>query len=126
MAEPLTLANSILPLGILLALVAFLPGWFHRRNRLSQRGLAVAVGKTAVVAAVAGAVMLFVLYDRINTGQVAGLLADPLGRTTFFLGRSAWFGLLWLPVLGFVWLIRAQGIERQKALTMGRGGGKTE
>ena len=59
MNEPLTLTlwNAILPLAGLCALVAWLPGWFAGRGNLSQAVLARAVGVTAVVARVVGAVV---------------------------------------------------------------------
>ena len=126
MNEPLTLTlwNSILPLAGLCALVAWLPGWFAGRGNLSQARLARAVGVTALVALGVGAVLAAGLYAAINEGVWAGVLAAPLERAGFFLGRSALFALLWGPVLGFVWLVKAQELNRQLGLRMvdGEGG----
>ncbi|WP_295072655.1 hypothetical protein [Tabrizicola sp.] len=120
----LTLWNSILPLAGLSALVALLPGWFAGRGSLSQRVLAWAVVKTAVVALVVGAVLAVGLYAAINDGVMAGILAAPVERAGFFLGRSALFALLWGPVLGFVWLVKAQEMNRRIGMRMVDEGGK--
>jgi hypothetical protein len=124
--EPLTLTlwNSILPLAGLCALVAWLPGWFVGPGNLSQAKLARAVGVTALVALVVGAVLAAGLYAAINEGVWAGVLAAPLERAGFFLGRSALFALLWGPVLGFVWLLKAQELNRRLGMRMVDEGGK--
>jgi hypothetical protein len=123
-ALTLTLWNSILPLAGLCALVAWLPGWFAERGNLSQARLSRAVGVTAVVALVGGALLAAGLYAAINEGVWAGVLAAPLERAGFFLGRSALFALLWGPVLGFVWLVKAQELNRRLGMRMvdGEGG----
>lgn len=120
----LTLWNSILPLAGQSTLVAVLPGWFAGRGCLSQRVLGWAVVKTAVVALVVGAVLAVALYAAINDGVVAGILAAPVERVGFFLGRSALFALLWGPVLGFVWLVKAQEMNRRIGMRMVDEGGK--
>jgi hypothetical protein len=119
-----TLWNSILPLAALTALVAWLPGWLAGRGNLSQARLARAVGVTALVALVVGAVLAAALYAAINEGVWAGVLKAPLERAGFFLGRSALFALLWGPVLGFVWLVKAQELNRRLGMRMvdGEGG----
>ena len=126
MDEPLTLTlwNSILPLAGLCALVSWLPGGLVGRRNLSQRALARAVGVTAVVALVVGAVLATGLYAAINEGVWAGGLAAPLERAGFYLSRSALFALLWGPVLGFVWLVKAQELNRRLGMRMvdGEGG----
>jgi hypothetical protein len=118
----LDLWNSILPLAGLCALVAWLPGWIAGRGNLSQARLSRAVGVTAVVALVVGAVLAAGLYAAINEGVWAGFLAAPLERVGFFLGRSALFALLWGPVLGFVWLVKAQELNRRLGRRMVDGG----
>jgi len=120
----LTLWNSILPLAGLCALVAWLPGWVAGRGNLSQGALARAVGVTALVALGVGAVLAAGLYAAINEGVWAGVLAAPLERAGFFLGRSALFALLWGPVLGFVWLVKAQELNRRAGLRMVDEGGR--
>ena len=126
MNEPLTLTlwNAILPLAGLCALVAWLPGVLAGRGNLSQAVLARAVGKTALVALVVGAVLAAGLYAAINEGVWAGVLKAPLERAGFFLGRSAMFALLWGPVLGFVWVVKAQELNRRLGMKMvdGEGG----
>lgn len=117
-ALTLDLGNSILPLAALCALVAWLPGWFAGADGLSQRVLASAVVKTAVVAVVVGAGLAVALYAAINDGVVAGIVAAPVERVGFFLGRSALFAMLWGPVLGFVWLVKAQEMNRRLGMRM--------
>lgn len=123
-ALTLDLWNSILPLVGLSALVAVLPGWFAGPGNLSQARLSRAVGVTALVALVVGAVLAAGLYAAINEGVWAGVLAAPLERAGFFMGRSALFALLWGPVLGFVWLVKAQELNRRLGMRMvdGEGG----
>ncbi len=123
-ALTLDLWNSVLPLVLLCGLVAVLPGWFAGRDCLSQRVLAGAVVKTAVVVFVVGAGLAVALYAAINDGVLAGILAAPVERVGFFLGRSALFALLWGPVLGFVWLVRSQEMNRRIGMRMVDEGGK--
>jgi hypothetical protein len=122
--QTLDLWNSILPLVLLCGLVVLVPSWLVGRGNLSQARLLRAVGVTAVVALVVGAVLAAGLYAAINEGVWAGVLAAPLERAGFFLGRSALFALLWGPLLGFVWLVKAQELNRRLGMQMvdGEGG----
>jgi hypothetical protein len=117
-ALTLDLWNSILPLAGLCALVAWLPGALAGRGNLSQARLARAVGVTALVALVVGALLAAGLYAAINERVWAGVLAAPLERAGFYLSRSALFALLWGPVLGFVWLVKAQELNRRLGMRM--------
>ena len=103
-----------LVLVAMLALVIFVPGRVIPAETLSQRAVALGVLATAVLALVAGGVVFFLLYARLNPGQATLLLENPLDRVGFFLGRSALVAMLWGPVLGFVWLRQAQGVERRR------------
>lgn len=114
----LDLWNSILPLVGLCALVAWLPGWIAGRGSLSQARLSRAVGVTALVALVVGAVLAAGLYAAINPGVWEQVLAAPVERAGFFLGRSALFAMLWGPVLGLVWLVKAQELNRRLGMKM--------
>jgi hypothetical protein len=51
-------------------------------------------------------------------------LRNPVERTNFFLSRSALFAMLWGPLLGFVWLVNSQEMNRWIGLKMmdGEGG----
>lgn len=124
-ALTLTLWNAVLPLAGLCALVAWLPGALAERGNLSQAVLARAVGVTAFVALGVGAGLAAGLYAAINEGVWAGVLKAPLERAGFYLSRSALFALLWGPVLGFVWLVKAQELNRRLGMRMVEGeGGK--
>jgi hypothetical protein len=123
MTDTLTLWNSILPLVALCGSVVLLPGWFAGKGNLSSRVLTWAVAKTAVVTFVLCAVMLAGLYAAINPGAYAMLLSAPVERAGFFLGRSALFAMLWGPLLGFVWLVQAQEVNRRLGLKMVDGEG---
>jgi hypothetical protein len=120
----LNLWNSILPLVFLCGLVVLLPGWFVGKGNLSQRALGWAVFKTAVVAYAVGAAVMAGLYAAINEGGYEQFLKAPLERANFFLSRSALFALLWGPLLGFVWLVKAQELNRRLGMRMvdGEGG----
>ena len=124
MTDTLTLWNSILPLALLCGSVVLLPGWFAGQGNLSHRVLGWAVAKTATVSFVLGALMLAGLYAAINPGAYAMLLTAPVERAGFFLGRSALFAMLWGPLLGFVWLVKAQEVNRRVGLKMVDGEGK--
>ena len=114
MPEAITLQNTILPLGLLMALVILLP-WALTGAAPSQPRLALAICVTALAAFAAGALWLAFEVWRLQ-GVVPGL-----SRLGEFLRRSGWFALFWGPLLALVWLVRAQGIERRRGLAMGRG-----
>ena len=71
-----------------------------------------------------GAVLAAGLYAAINEGVWAGILKTPLERAGFYLSRSALFALLWGPVLGFVWLVKAQELNRRLGMRMVDEGGQ--
>jgi hypothetical protein len=71
-----------------------------------------------VICYAVGAVISAILYASINNGTWTEFLQDPIGRSNFYLSRSMWFSILWLPILLFVWLIRAQRVEATKGLLM--------
>jgi hypothetical protein len=77
-----------------------------------------------LVALVVGAGLAVGLYVAINEGVWAGVLSAPVERVGFFLGRSALFALLWGPVLGFVWVVKAQEMNRRIGMRMVDEGGK--
>jgi hypothetical protein len=105
----LTLDNAILPLAVLVVLSIALPALLARQT-LSQGGLALAVGVTALVVWGVGAGIMALLYAQINGGVWPG------GRAA--LERSGLMALMWGPLLALVWLMRAQGVERRRGLLM--------
>ena len=115
--------NTILPMVALCGLVAVLPNLFVKGDNLSQRRLAGAIAKTAVLTWIAGALFAALLYAAVNAGVREDFIRHPFERANFFLGRSALFAMLWAPVLGFVWLVKAQGINRRIGLKMEESGG---
>lgn len=117
MPEAITFQNTLLPLGLLMALVILLP-WALAGNSLSQPRLAVAICLTAVAALAAGA-----LWLAFEVWRLQGAVPE-VSRAGDLLRRSTWFAMFWGPLLALVWLVRAQGIERRKGLAMGRGDGR--
>ncbi|MGL4239255.1 hypothetical protein [Tabrizicola sp.] len=117
-AFTLNLWNSILPLVLLCGLVVLLPGWFSGKGNESHRALGWAAFKTAVVTYAVGAVVMAGLYAAINEGAYEQFVRDPVERANFFLSRSALFAMLWGPLLGFVWLVKAQELNRRIGLKM--------
>lgn len=107
----LNFANGILPLTVLLVLAVVLPAVLAGQT-LSQARLATAIAVTGLVVWGVGAMVMGLLYARLNEGQYPGLWSS--------LERSALMALLWGPVLALVWLMRAQGIERRRGLRMGQ------
>ncbi|WP_225026342.1 hypothetical protein [Xinfangfangia pollutisoli] len=117
MPEAITFQNTLLPLGLLMALVLLLP-WALMSGSLSQARLAGAIAFTALAALAAGA-----LWLAFEGWRLQGSVPEA-SRVGEFLARSVWFAMFWGPLLALVWLVRAQGIERRKGLAMGRGDGR--
>jgi hypothetical protein len=105
----------MLALGTFAALV---PNLLARKANLSHMVLARAVLLTAALTLVLGAVLAAALYAQINHGVLTQFFAAPVERSAFFLGRSALFAMFWGPVLGFVWLVKAQEVNRRRGLRM--------
>ena len=116
-----TMAVPMLLLG---GLAALMPNLLVRKSNLAQQALTRAVLASALLTLAAGALISVGLYARINEGVLTQILAAPMERTGFFLGRSALIGLFWGPVLGFVWLVKAQELNRRLGMRMvdGEGG----
>jgi hypothetical protein len=117
-ASTLNFTNSVLPMLALCALAVFMPRVFLPRNSTSHRDLFWAVIKTIIVCYIVGAAISAILYASVNEGTLSQFLSDPLGRANFFLGRSVWFAILWLPLVLFMWLVGVQHIEQRKGLMM--------
>jgi len=113
-----------LPMLALAGFAALVPNLLARKANLSQRVLTRAVLLTAALTLVLGAALATALYARINHGVLSQFLAAPVERAGFFLGRSALFALFWGPVLAFVWLVKAQELNRRSGMRMvdGEGG----
>ena len=123
--KPVTnLWNMALPMLLLGGLAALMPNLLVRKSNLSQQALTRAVLMSALLTLAAGALTSALLYARINDGILAQVLAAPLERTGFFLGRSALFAMFWGPVLGFVWLVKSQELNRRVGLRMVDEGGR--
>ncbi len=112
----LNFANALLPMAVLIGLSIAVPA-LVAGDTTSQRRLTVAMLATAVLVWVTGAAIMALLYAGVNAGE--------LGGAWRYFERSGLMGLLWVPVLGLVWLIRAQGVERRRGLVMGRGSDET-
>ena len=110
--EPFGFTNGILPTLALIVLTIWLPyvlaGWIgNRQGRLVVIMLMVAVDVTLV-----GAAILAILT--VEADATARAMPGDL------IQRSTRLAIAWGPVWLLVWLMRAQGIERRKALKMGR------
>lgn len=116
--------NMAGPMLLLGGVAALIPNLLVRKSNLSQQALTRAVLVSALLTLAVGAVISAVLYARINEGVLTQFLAAPLERAGFFLGRSALFALFWAPVLGFVWLVKAQELNRRAGLRMVDEGGR--
>jgi hypothetical protein len=114
--------NTVGPVLGLLVVVAVMPQILAGRG-LSHRRVAVAVGVTALVLWVIGAVIFALQYQAIGADVVGDFATWPLRTGRVYLQRSLWFALFWGPMLGFVWLVLAQGVERRRGLRMDDGDG---
>lgn len=123
--EPVTIFwNTILPMLALGGLAVLVPSLVVPRQNLSHPVLTRAVVATGALVLAVGAILAALLYARINEGVFAQILAAPLERAGFFLGRSALFAMLWGPLLAFVWLVQAQELNRKVGMKMVDGEGK--
>jgi hypothetical protein len=113
-----------LPMLLLGGLAALMPNLLVRKSNLSQQALTRAVLVSALATLAVGALISALLYARINDGVLTQVLAAPMERTGFFLGRSTLFAMFWAPVLGFVWLVKAQELNRRAGLRMVDEGGR--
>ena len=116
--------NTALPMLLLAGFAALVPNLLTRKTNPSQRVLARAVLMTAILTLGMGALLAAALYARLNHGVWEQFLAAPVERAGFFLGRSALFAMFWAPVLGFVWLVKAQEMNRRAGLRMVEGESK--
>ena len=110
--EPFGFANGVLPILALIVLTIWLPyvlaGWIGKSQlRLLLIMLMVAVDVTLV-----GAALLAILTAEAD--------ATAHAMPWDLIQRSMRLTIAWGPIWLLVWLVRAQGIERRKALAMGR------
>jgi hypothetical protein len=106
--------GPVLGLGVLAVLVP----WLVARGGLSQRRVMLGVGVATIVLWVVGAAIFALQYQWLGS-DIWGDFATWPGRTAWvYLRRSGWFALFWGPILAFVWLVMAQGVERRRGLAM--------
>ena len=117
--QPIGLLNTALPLAVLVAGAALLPGWLAGKT-LSRWRLAVAVMLAALVLLVAGAVIFALLHALDGARPGAAMAQAPVAVTLFFLRLSVKATLLWGPVLALAWLVLLQGLERRRGEEMVR------
>ena len=109
--------NSVGPVLGLLAVVSVLPGVLAGKG-VSQRRVFGAVCVTGFVLWVMGAVVFAVQYQALGTDVIGDFATWPLHTAGVYLRRSLWFAMFWGPMLAFVWLVLAQGVERRRGLAM--------
>jgi hypothetical protein len=120
--EPVGWLNTALPLAALAGLAVALPEVLAPRGNLSHGRLAAAVAASAALTLAAGALLFAALYAAAGADPGGALAAAPAATAGFFLTRSAAAALLWLPLLGLVWLIKAQAVERRRGEAAARQG----
>ncbi len=120
--EPVGWLNTALPLAALAGLALLLPEVLAPRGNLSQRRLGLAVAATAGLVWLAGAALFAALYAAAGADVGGALAAGPGATAALFLLRSAGAGLVWLPLVGLVWLIKAQAVERRRGEAAAREG----
>lgn len=110
--------DTVLPL-VLTALMALgLPALFIPRQTLSQTAVAKGIALSALVILLFGALLFAGLYVLAGKPVAEAVELAPLWSVVFFLKRSVTLGLLWVPLLALVWLIRAQTVEERRGLAM--------
>jgi uncharacterized membrane protein YozB (DUF420 family) len=104
--------NVVLPLLGLLLVAGILP-WLLAGRRASHRRVMMAVVLLAF-----GALVFVVQYQSLGNDAFGEFAQSPLRAGMDYLQRSLWLALLWAPVLAFLWLMLAQGVERRRGLAM--------
>ena len=113
-AEPIGLLNTGLPLVLLAGLAFVLPRLLVRTGTRSHWEVAVGVWASAGFLLLAGAGVFGVVYGLRGVGVTAALAEAPLATAWFFLRLSGFAAVVWVPVLGLVWLGMAQRVGRRK------------
>ncbi len=117
--QPIGLLNTALPLAVLVAGAALLPGLLAGTT-LSRWRVAGAVVLAALVLLVAGAAIFVLVYALGGARPGAAMAQAPVAVTLFFLRLSAKAALLWGPVLALAWLVLLQGLEKRRGEEMAR------
>ena len=118
--EPIGLANTGLPLAVLVGFAALLPRLFVERDTRSQRRLARGVLFSATSLLVIGMAVFGVTYALRGSPVGAALLQTPLTAGLVLLRLSAISAIIWLPILGLTWLVMAQAVERRRGEDVAR------
>lgn len=108
------LVNMLMPMLVLLSASILLPAVLVPRRTLSQRHLAFGVMVSAAILLLLGALVFAWLYAQAGAQVFAAVAEEPFGVVGHLLGVSLRALPFWAPVLGLVWLARAQGVERRK------------
>jgi len=116
-------AQILVQTGLPLALVAIgamvLPFLFIRRDTRSHMHVTLGVFGTALCLVILGALVSVWASDR-STGELSGL--QSAYATWLYLRESLYLGLIWLPILGMIWLTKAQRVEKLRGEDMAREG----
>jgi hypothetical protein len=115
--DAISWGNSVGPVLGLLAVVAVLPGVLAGRG-VSHRRVFGAVCVTGFVLWGLGAAVFMMQYQMLGTDVIGDFATWPLRTAGVYLQRSLWFAMFWGPMLAFVWLVLAQGVERRRGLAM--------
>lgn len=108
------LVNTLMPMLVLFLASLILPAALVPRRTLSQRRLALAMLVSAAGLVVLGMLVFAWLYAQAGAQVFAALAEQPRGVAGHLFGVSLGSMPYWAPVLGLVWLIRAQGVERRR------------
>ncbi len=110
--------DTALPLVVTALLALGLPALLTPAMTLSQSDVMRGIGLSALLILILGWLLFAGLYALSGKPVATAIEAAPLWSVLFFLKRSAALALLWAPLLGLVWLIRAQGVEERRGLAM--------
>ncbi|MBV1867327.1 MAG: hypothetical protein KUG69_05405 [Marinosulfonomonas sp.] len=119
-AEPIGLLNTGLPVTVLAVLAIVLPRLLAPSQTRSHRLVGSAVGLSALVLLVVGAIIFAATYSVQGHPVLATFKSDPLAIMLFFLRLAAKASLIWLPVLGLVWFGMAQKVENHRGADVAR------
>lgn len=114
-----TFVKTTAPVLIMGGLAFVLPFVFVPRRTRSHLTVGLCVLATAVLLVILGAIITNLFDARGMEGLRGGA---SLYVVWLYLRESLYFGLLWVPVLGYVWLNLAQRVERLRGEDMAREG----
>ncbi len=114
-----TFTEMAMPLFVVMVLALVVPFALVPRQTRSHLTVTICIVASAILLMIAGAI----ITNLFDTRATEGLSSEAsLYIAWLYLRESLYFGIIWAPILAFVWLNRAQRVERLRGEDMAREG----